>query len=91
MKKSTLDILYDLQSIISKTLGVSIDELDVETEISLLPNVDSMRFLEIILQVEKKYGIEIPDSAPFNIKSIGDFEKIVLKHIEESGSTKSTV
>ncbi len=63
--------------IISEVLGISIDEVQPDTRIRALPKVESIRILNIILKVEKLYGIEIPDDATFRLETVGEFVSLV--------------
>jgi acyl carrier protein len=39
--------------------------------------MESMKVLSIILKVEKKYGIELPDDATFRLETVGQFLDLV--------------
>ena len=78
---ATQEVTIEIRQIISKLLALPEDSLKAETPISSLPNIDSMRTLEIILAIEKKYGIEVPDAVTFSVNTIGEFEQIVQKLI----------
>ena len=80
---TTQAITAEVRQIISNILDFPEDDLKSETEINSLPNIDSMRTLEIILQVENKYGIEIPDNLTFTVKTIGEFEQIIQKLVQQ--------
>jgi len=63
--------------IISKTLDAPVEDLRPETPLRSLPNMESMKVLEVILKVERKFGIEIPDDATFRLETVGEFAKLV--------------
>lgn len=79
MNNTIEDVSSELREILSNHLNHPREDLSDDTVISTLPKVDSMRLLEVIIDVEKRYDIEIPDSAPFNIKTIGEFESLVTE------------
>ena len=79
MNPTLQDISSEVRQILGQYLRCPETDLDAGTVISTLPNVDSMRLLEVIMEVEKRYEIEIPDSAPFNITTVGEFENLVLR------------
>ncbi len=89
MNQTTQDTSSDIRQILSNHLKCSKEDLEADTVISTLPNVDSMRLLEIIIEVEKTYEIEIPDSAPFNVKTIGEFESLISSLISPSQKISS--
>lgn len=72
-----------IRHIISNKLGISEDILTSETQIASLPNVDSMRVLEIILEIEKKYRVEVPDAVTFSVSTIGELEQIIQELIDQ--------
>ena len=70
-------ISEQIYHVISEALGVPRKELRADTRIRTLPNADSMNLLNIILGVEKRWGIEIPDEATFRLETIGEFAQLV--------------
>lgn len=43
--------------------------------------LDSLEFVELIMRIEKKFEISIPDERVESIKSLWDLKKIILKEI----------
>lgn len=86
---TTQETTIEIRQIISKLLDFPEDDLKSETEISSLPNIDSMRTLEIILAIEKKYGIEVPDAVTFTVNTIGEFEQIIQKLVRQHSAEHS--
>jgi acyl carrier protein len=72
-----MDIRQQTVSIISEQLGVPAEELTPSSQFRSLPDVDSMRVLQIILKTEKAFGIEIADEVTFQIETIGEFQSLV--------------
>jgi len=66
-----------ITQIISDVLDVPETLVTLETPIRALPNVESIRVLQIILKVEKLYGIEVPDDATFRLETVGEFVRLV--------------
>lgn len=66
-----------IRVILSNTLSVPVESLDADTAIRSLPSADSLKMLNVILAVEKRYGIEIPDEATFHVETVGEFEELV--------------
>jgi acyl carrier protein len=67
----------EIIQIISTELGVPAEELARDVRLRSLPGMESMKVLSIILKVEKKYGIELPDDATFRLETIGQFLDLV--------------
>jgi acyl carrier protein len=61
-------------------------EVTSETSIRSLPNFDSVRILEVILEIEKRFDIEISDEATFNVTTVLDLEALVASTLGERRS-----
>ncbi|QKV96148.1 acyl carrier protein [Streptomyces sp. NA02950] len=72
-----MDTSKQILGIIAEELQVSADELAPDQYFRALPNVDSMRVLQIILKTEKAFDIEIEDDVTFRIQTIGEFQTLV--------------
>ena len=57
--------------------------MDEGTSVDLL-NLDSLLGAEILLEIEKRYNIEIPFSIFLEVRTIGDFISCINHIIEES-------
>ena len=75
---STFDKVKDI--IIDK-LGV--EEEKISTEASFVDDLgaDSLDTVELIMQLEEEFGIEIPDDADENIKTVGDITKYINERL----------
>jgi acyl carrier protein len=67
----------EIIQIISTELGVPAEELTPEVHLRSIAGMESMKVLSIILKVEKKYGIELPDDATFRLETVGQFLNLV--------------
>jgi acyl carrier protein len=67
----------EIIQIISTELGIPAEELTPDVRLRSLPGMESMKVLSIILKVEKKYGIELPDDATFRLETVGQFLDLV--------------
>jgi acyl carrier protein len=67
----------EIIQIISTELGIPAGELTPGVHLRSLPGMESMKVLSIILKVEKKYGIELPDDATFRLETVGQFLDLV--------------
>jgi acyl carrier protein len=68
---------HEVIQIIARELELPPEELGPEVRLRSIPEMESMKVLTIILQVEKRYGIELPDDATFRIETIGEFVGLV--------------
>ena len=67
----------DIIQILSAELGLPAAELTPDVHLRGLAGMDSMKVLSIILKVETKFGIEIPDDATFRLETVGQFTQLV--------------
>lgn len=74
-----MNIAAAVNEIISVELKVPVAEVTPERHFRELPNVDSMRILQIILATEKTFDIEIDDDVTFHIQTVGQYQNLVEK------------
>jgi acyl carrier protein len=72
-----MDVQKTIYPIISQQLGIDISLLSSEVHFRSLPNVNSMKVLQIILEVERAFDIELDDEVTFRVETIGQFESEV--------------
>jgi acyl carrier protein len=74
-----MDVQKTIYSIISQQLGIEISQLNSEVHFRSLPNISSMKVLQIILEVERAFDIELDDEVTFRVETIGQFESEVAR------------
>lgn len=82
-----MDISETIRKIISGQTNVSPQELSADVHFRTIPNIDSMRILQIILETENALGIEIPDDVTFRVETIGEFEKLAVELCQQKSAT----
>ncbi len=82
-----MDVRTRVCAIISEQLSVPEGDLTSDRHFRALPNVDSMRILQIILETEKAFDIEIDDDATFRLQTIGEFQDLVERLCREGAAT----
>jgi len=80
------EISQAIRTILVNTLAVPATEVTSETSIRSLPNFDSVRILEVILEIEKRFDIEISDEATFNVTTVLELEVLVASALGERRS-----
>ena len=78
-----MDIKDETCAIIARELGIDPAGLTGDQYFRSLPNVDSMRVLQIIVKTEKAFDIEIDDDVTFKIQTIGEFQSLVAKLVQQ--------
>lgn len=62
----------DVKAIVVEQLGVSADEVKMESKFVDDLNADSLDVVELIMALEEKLGVEIPDEDAEKLASVGD-------------------
>ncbi len=74
--------LEKLKKVVAEQLGVDVNEVTQESHFIDDLGADSLDTVELVMQLEEEYGLEIPDEDAEKIQTVGD----VLKYIDEHGS-----
>ena len=69
-----------IREILADQLDANAEEMTMETRIAEDLGADSLDVVEMLMSVEDEFGIEIPDEAIENLKTIGN----VVEYIEKN-------
>jgi len=72
-------LIDDVKAVVVEQLNVNADEVKEESKFVEDLGADSLDVVELVMALEEKFDIEIPDSEAENITTVGD----ALKYIEE--------
>lgn len=72
-------IFDDVKAVVVEQLGVGADEVKMESKFVEDLNADSLDVVELVMALEEKLGIEIPDEVAEKMATVGD----VVAYIEE--------
>ncbi len=75
-------LIDDVKEVVVEQLNVNPDEVKEESRFVEDLNADSLDVVELIMELEEKFDIEIPDSDAESIATVGD----VIKYIETHSS-----
>ncbi|MEO0198153.1 MAG: acyl carrier protein [candidate division WOR-3 bacterium] len=67
-----MDILATLKEIIVDKLSVSEDQIKLESRFMEDLGADSLDVVELVMAIEEKFNIEIPDEDAEKIRTVGD-------------------
>ncbi|GAA7927033.1 acyl carrier protein [Helicobacter pylori] len=73
-------LFEDIQAVIADQLNVDTAQVTPEAEFVKDLGADSLDVVELIMALEEKFGIEIPDEQAEKIVNVGD----VVKYIEDN-------
>lgn len=75
MATDTVHIIADLCALLQRYNKEGV-ELTGQTALSDL-NVDSVEIMDLVMELEEKFGIDIPINLLSDVESVGDLAKIV--------------
>ncbi len=73
-------LFEDIQAVIAEQLNVDVAQVTPEAEFVKDLGADSLDVVELIMALEEKFGIEIPDEQAEKIVNVGD----VVAYIENN-------
>ena len=68
-----------ISALMAEQLGIEKDSITLESEIIKDLGADSLDVVEMLLDLEKEYGIEISDEAAAELKTVGDIVNLIEK------------
>lgn len=77
------DIFNKIQSIIAEKLNVNPAEVTREKSFTIDLGADSLDTVELILQFENEFGIEIPEEDSEKIVTVGDAVDYIEKYVKK--------
>ena len=72
-------IFEKVKAVIAEQTGIDESEIKLESTFTEDLNIDSLDMVELVLELEEEYGIEIDEDDADKIKTIGD----VVNYINE--------
>jgi len=79
-----MNVEEKVKQIISEKLGVKPEEIKPESHFIEDLGADSLDTVELVMGLEEKFGIEIPDEEAEKITTVGE----AIKYIEEKLASK---
>lgn len=73
-------VTEDIRAILVEQLGVEADEVKVESSFQEDLNADSLDLVELIMEMEDRFKIKIPDEDAEKIVTVGDAVDYVVAH-----------
>lgn len=70
----------------AETLGVAPEHITAKTPLTGMLGADSLDTVELVMQLEEEFDVQIPDTAAEQIQSVGDLIRYLeRKHRDEPG------
>lgn len=69
---TTEEIIAALGELVHDVAGVAVEDVQPEKSFVDDLDVDSLAMVEIIVGIEEKFGVTVPDDEAKNLKTVGD-------------------
>ena len=69
-----------LQEMIARQLGVAVGEIQASARLAEDLGADSLDLVELVLAMEERFGIEIPDEDAVRLETVADAIRYVEEH-----------
>lgn len=69
-----------VQGVVSEQLGVDLEKVTADAEFVQDLNADSLDLVELIMQLEEEFGVEISDEQAESIVTVGDALEFIQEH-----------
>jgi acyl carrier protein len=79
------DVFSKVKDVIVEELNVKEDEIKMESSFTEDLGADSLDVVQLIMQFEDKFSIEIPDEEVESIKTVGDAVRYISDKLESEG------
>ena len=74
------NIEQKVKAIIAENLGVNADEIKITSSFIDDLGADSLDIVELVMQMEEEFEVEIPDEEAENIKTVADAVNYINTH-----------
>lgn len=77
------DIESKLRTVVSSVVKIPAKDLQPDDDLIGKYNVDSMQRIEIVISLEKEFGIGIPDDEASTLRTLADFARLIERYKEK--------
>jgi acyl carrier protein len=78
MAQSRDDVVLTMREVLASELGVEEDKVTSEARFKEDLDADSLDLVEVVLALEERFGIAIPDDEIAGVKTVGEAADLVL-------------
>jgi acyl carrier protein len=78
MTQSRDDVVATMREVLASELDVEADKVNADARFKEDLDADSLDLVEVVLALEEKFGIEIPDEEIASVKTVGEAADLVI-------------
>jgi len=78
MAQSREEVVETMKGVLSSELGVDAGKVTADARFKEDLDADSLDLVEVVLALEEKFGIEIPDDDIAGVKTVGEAADLVI-------------
>jgi acyl carrier protein len=78
MAQSRDDVVATMREVLASELDVDADKVNADARFKEDLDADSLDLVEVVLALEEKFGIEIPDDEIAGVKTVGEAADLVI-------------
>jgi acyl carrier protein len=78
MAQSREEVVDTMKDVLSSELGVDAEKVTADARFKEDLDADSLDLVEVVLALEEKFGIEIPDDEIAGVKTVGEAADLVI-------------
>jgi acyl carrier protein len=78
MTQSQDDVVSTMKEVLAAELGVDEDKVTADARFKEDLDADSLDLVEVVLALEERFGIEIPDEEIAGVKTVGEAADLVI-------------
>lgn len=75
-----MTVFESMQKIIAEQLELDIDDIAITSDVIDDLGADSLDIVDLVMSIEDEFGIEVPDEAIENMRTVEDIVKYIEDH-----------
>jgi acyl carrier protein len=86
MTQSRDDVVATMREVLASELDVDAGKVTADARFKEDLDADSLDLVEVVLALEEKFGIEIPDDEIAGVKTVGEAADLVIAKLNAAAS-----
>ena len=85
MAQTKEEVVSTLKEVLASELGVEEDKITSDARFKEDLDADSLELVEVVMALEERFGIEIPDDEVAGLKTVGEAADLVIAKQSTAG------